>query len=380
VLFECISVLRGGLGNVVYTCVWLAAFATVLSVGIDEATNLTQPYNDLFGFTRQLANIQQQVLAFEPDADIGSGLILSLHSRETSTFVWDGVDWTAGILQGRMMWAALALIIALASAIPFDRFDPARSSRRQERKGLYSHLQDLIEGIRRGDFLHRKSTETGGIRVATSAHMTPLSVTSKQGRFFGVLVAELKLMLREQNLIWYVGAIGLIIACLASPPEVFQQFLIPAVWLWPVLIWSQMGIRERRYNTGQIVFSVPHPVSRQLPSMWLAGVIFSIILGSGAIMRFAQMGNFTRLLAWLVGTLFTPALALALGVWVGNSRAFEIGYSLMWYIGVINQVPAFDYAGATAEGIEMGMPVVYLVICAGLMALAVIGRGRQLQT
>ena len=171
----------------------------------------------------------------------------------------------------------------------------------------------------------------------------------------------------------------LIIACLASPLDVVRQYLLPAVWLWPVLIWSQMGIRERRYNTGQMVFSVPNPISRQLPSMWLAGVIITVIVGSGAWMRLALMGEITSLLSWLAGALFAPALALALGVWVGNTRAFETAYPLLWYIGIINKVPVFDYAGATAEGLAMGMPVVYLAICAGLIALAVIGRWRQLQ-
>jgi hypothetical protein len=51
---------------------------------------------------------------------------------------------------------------------------------------------------------------------------------------------------------------------------------------------------------------------------------------------------------------------MALGVWVGNSRAFELIYALFWYIGVVNQVPAFDYAGATAEGLSVGIPVVCL--------------------
>lgn len=113
--------------------------------------------------------------------------------------------------------------------------------------------------------------------------------------------------------------------------------------------------------------------------MWLAGVIFTVIVGSGAWLRLALMGEILSTLAWFVGGLFTPALALALGVWVGNSRAFEIVYPLMWYVGVINQVPAFDYAGTTAGGLAMGMPVVYLGIAAGLVVLAVVGRRRQIQ-
>jgi len=378
VLFESISFLRGGLGNVVYFFVWLFAIATLLEGAFDEVTHLAQPTHDLLGFTRPMADIQGQVLAVEPDAKVGTALITPIRGRKVSTFTWDGIGWTAEIILERVTWAGLAVVIALASAIPFDRFDPARSRLRLERKDRFPRLQKRIGAIRRGEFLRRKPAETGGIQVATVAHLTPLIAMPNRGRFFGVLVAELKLMFRGHSLIWYAGAIGLIIACLASPLDDVQQYLLPAVWLWPVLIWSQMGIRERRYNTGQMVFSAPRPVLRQLPAMWLAGVIFTVIAGSGAWMRLALTGGITSSLAWFVGALFVPALALALGVWVGDSRAFETVYLLLWYIGVINQVPVFDYAGATAGGLAMGMPVVYLGIAVGLMVLAVIGRWRQL--
>jgi hypothetical protein len=42
----------------------------------------------------------------------------------------------------------------------------------------------------------------------------------------------------------------------------------------------------------------------------------------------------------------------------------------------MNKVPAFDYAGATADSLAMGKPVIYLGITAGLMLLALIGRWR----
>lgn len=129
-----------------------------------------------------------------------------------------------------------------------------------------------------------------------------------------------------------------------------------------------------------MVFSAPQPVWRQLPAIWLAGVILTVIVGSGGWIRLALVGEITGLLAWLVGALFAPSLALALGVWVGNSRAFELVYALLWYIGVVNRVPAFDYGGVTAEGLAMGMPLVYLGITLGLLMLAVVGRWRQLQS
>jgi hypothetical protein len=181
------------------------------------------------------------------------------------------------------------------------------------------------------------------------------------------------------SLIWYAGAIGLIIACLVSPLDDVQQYLLSAVWVWPVLVWSQMGIRECRYNTGQMVFSAPRPVSRQLPAMWLAGVIFTVIVGSGAWLRLALMGEISSTLAWFVGGLFTLALALALGVWVGNSRAFETVYPLLWYIGPGNRVPAFDYAGVTDEAVAAGVPFLYLIASILLLGIAVVGRRRQIQ-
>jgi hypothetical protein len=187
-------------------------------------------------------------------------------------------------------------------------------------------------------------------------------------------------MLKGQSVIWYAGALGLNLACLLNPSDTAQRYLLLAVWLWPLVLWSQMGARERGFNTEQVVFSVPRSPLRQLPAMWLAGVVVAVVAGSGAWLYLALMGETVSLLAWFAGALFVPALALALGVWVGNSRAFEAVYLLWWYIGLMEGVPALDYAGATARGLAMGMPFVYLGITAGLVVLALIGRWRQLQS
>ena len=96
--------------------------------------------------------------------------------------------------------------------------------------------------------------------------------------------------------------------------------------------------------------------------------------------RLGLMGQFMSVGVWFIGALFVPALALTLGVWTGTSRAFEAVYLLWWYIGPGNQVPAFDYIGVVPEGLEMGMPLLYLGITAGLLVLAMIGRRRQIQT
>jgi hypothetical protein len=378
VLFESISFLSGGLGSVAFLFVWLSIVGRVLSGAFDETTHLARPTNDFLGFTRSMADIQQQVLAIEPDAYMGSGLIAPVGDGEVSTFVWRGIGWTLGSVLQRVMWCVVPLGVALVSAIPFDRFDPARSRPSVNREGFLTGLRKRIGPLRRRDVPHIQSAETDLAYAANAAHLTPLAA-AEHWQFVGVLLAELKLMVRGHSLLWYAGAVGLILACLVVPLQYVKQYLLPVVWLWPLLIWSQLGTRERRYNTGQMVFSAPHSVMRQLPAVLLAGVFVTVIVGSGAGVRLALAGEMTALLAWFVGALFAPALALALGVWAGNSRAFEILYLLLWYLGVMNQVPAFDYAGVTPAGLARGMPLVYLGLTVGLVMLAALGRRRQLQ-
>ena len=84
--------------------------------------------------------------------------------------------------------------------------------------------------------------------------------------------------------------------------------------------------------------------------------------------------RFRSLLALGVGLLFIPSLALALGVWTGGSKAFEVVYALFWYLGVLNKVLELDYAGLYTPA---NWPV-YLALSAMLFAGALLGRKRQL--
>ena len=117
----------------------------------------------------------------------------------------------------------------------------------------------------------------------------------------------------------------------------------------------------------------------QLPATWAAGVLLAVATGSGAALHFLVKGDLAGVGAWLVGALFIPTFALALGVWSGTSKLFEILYLVIWYIGPMNHVPAMDYLGSTKAGLAQGMPLAYLALTALLAAAAVAGRRRQLR-
>lgn len=357
VLFETIPGLRGGFGNVVWFFVWMACIPAGMQAG-----KLLDPVG--IGFVND--DLKQAAAAVYGPAD--RGFILGGIDRDspTQTMRWDGLDWTAEALLARLAWVLAAVGIAFVAALFFDRFDPARSwlRSRQARKG---------KGSANG-----AAEEAPAFVPVPAVHLTPLSEASRRFRFLGVLQAELRLLLKGQRWWWWAGAAGFWIATLTAPLEAVQQIVLPLAWLWPLLLWSSLGSREIRWDTTALLFSAARPLGRQLPATWLAGVALAVLTGGGAALRFLATGRMDSLGAWAVAVLFIPTLALALGIWSGSGKLFEVIYLVLWYIGPMNRVPAMDYAGATPAGLASGMPLVFLGMTALLMVAAVAGRRRQL--
>ena len=187
-------------------------------------------------------------------------------------------------------------------------------------------------------------------------------------------------MLKGRKWWWYVVAGGLIVACAATPDASGRGMLLACAWLWPVLMWSSMGVREVRDQTSQLLFSAPHPIARQLPAVWLAGVVLALLTGSGFGARVLLGGDWRELFAWLTGALFIPTLALALGVWSGSSKLFEIVYLLLWYVGPMHAILTLDFMGSAPGTAATRVPIIYFALTVAMATVAVLGRKRQLQT
>jgi hypothetical protein len=164
-----------------------------------------------------------------------------------------------------------------------------------------------------------------------------------------------------------------------DPESAARRDLLPAAWVWPLLIWSAMGVREVRHRTAEFIISAPHSLGFQLPAIWLAGVILTLFAGGGAAVRLISAGDWAELLAWTAGALFIPSLALTLGVWSGSSKLYEVVYMTIWYLGPMSNLSALDFMGAHSEAVSAGMPLYYLCLTILLLGLSVVGRRRQLQ-
>lgn len=352
-LFETIPLLRGGVGNVAYFFLWTAMIA-LGATGFDDPAGLQLIYRS----TRRI------LIATDPSAAEHFNFSLTIGGEHAvRTFLWNGIDWTSQVLLGRLLWIAAAAGIALLASVFFHRFDPARSWRIRQKQSAETaparvpHLWPSLPEV----------PNFGSPTLQPAAHLTPLTRGSRSFPFLRLVESELRLMLKGHRWWWYAAAAGILIGQFVSPDRGVRSGFLIASWIWPVLLWSQMGCRESRYSTQALLFSSERNLSRQLPALWAAGVAVSVLTGSGIAIRDIVASNWHSLAAWIAGAIFIPSLALSLGSWTGSTKAFEAIYTIWWYMGPAHQTPGLDFMGTTPAS---SSPAVYAVAAAFLLAAA----------
>ena len=357
VLFEAIPFLQGGFGNIVY----FFAFIMFVPLFLENNTLRNYPAFEPMGLGLLASEMGKAVTAIHPDYNGDFTLGGGVTGGATTTFIWNGIHWTPEFIFARFSLIVIALALTFLAVPFFDRFDPSRTKPRSMR--MKSSASDSVPAP--------ASTS----QALPTPHLTPLNKSANRFNFFTVLTAELKLLLKGQRWWWYVIAGGVLIACLANPSTTTREIILPIAWIWPILIWSAIGNREIYHNVQQLTFSSASPVWRQLPAQWLSGFIVTLLMASGAALRFVVDGDTIGLIALLSGAIFIPSLALAAGVWSGTSKLFEILYMVIWYLGPLNKVTELDFIGSHSNG----SPQFFIPFSIAMIALAFFGRSRQLR-
>ncbi|MFN8432741.1 MAG: ABC transporter permease subunit [Anaerolineales bacterium] len=354
VLFETIPFLQGGFGNVVYFFLFIIALPIFMENDALQKIPALEPTGLALLSDQMSTAVTKLYSDYDGTFTLGGGM-----TPAATTFIWEGVHWTADILFMRFALILIAFALPLIGALFFDRFDPSRS----KPKRIKSNASDSAEPV-----LALQPS-------APAVSLTPLNRAANRFSFVNVLLAELKLLIRGQRWWWYAGAAGLIIASAVSPAEAVRSIILPIAWAWHILLLSPIGNREARDNVQQMAFSSAAPLWRQLPAQWLAGFIVTFIMGLGALLNFIIHSDSIGLFALLSGAFFIPSLALALGVWSGTSKPFEIVYLTLWYLGPMNNVPGLDFIGSHSNS----HPQIFVPLSLALIAFAFFGRSRQLR-
>ncbi|WP_423746752.1 hypothetical protein V5735_21705 (plasmid) [Haladaptatus sp. SPP-AMP-3] len=399
-LFETVETLDGTLGNVGYFLLVPMVLATTLSSVNGRLPAKIPAWTKGIDVMGYLTVYQLTSNALVRRVSMYDGGLPSVGMLEAQrTFYWSGGAWPRWVLPQRVGVVATAVVIVLVSAVSFDRFGSNGSDRSPRfrvpslrfgllsrvgvpsiRRGVRTRLPTLPTVGRSGDAKTERTTRQG-----FDPALTP--VTNRDAGGFGRLVVmELRLALRGHPWWWYVGGVALVAAPLSllttgastATVETFRRTVLPFAFVWPLFVWSAIGVRTVHHRLTALVLSSRYPI-RQLVAEWVAGVVLAMALGSGAVVLFAVTGQTGILLGYASAVLFAPSLAVAAGIWSRSSTLFELSYLLLWYVGVLNGAPPIDFVGTTAESVDMGVPLVFIGLGIALFGTALVRRKREVE-
>jgi hypothetical protein len=366
VLFETLPVLRGGVGNVAWFFLWTGLMVVGVGQSAAHGGAVTPGayFRDFSGMPTLMGQMRATLVQVDPHFHNNFSLSVG-GMRPHKQFLWTGVAWDGAQVAARLTWFAYALAAALLAALFFHRFDPARERR----------LRKLDAVQERAPVLGFAAAKQLAQADPWTSRLTALPASSNKHRFFALVAAELRLMLQGHRWWWYAVAGALFVACLTAPLSASRGGIILAAWIWPILIWGQMGSREARYATGPLIFSAPHALQRQLPAVWVAGALVTLATGGGLGIRLLIARDLHGLAGFAVAVCFIPSLALALGILTGSSKFFEALYTVSWYTGAAHHLRGGDFTGTVAAS---STPALFLGLTVALLAVCWIRRRAQL--
>ncbi len=355
VCFETVGPLRGTLGTVIY---FVSVFALVVA-SIPPHSPLD--FTGLVALRESMASsIAAQYPGFE--GPVGS-FAYSTGRTDVQTFTWSGLDWTRDLFVSRLPVLGTVVALLVVAGVTFDRFGESGDGTHSDPNSMDDNEDVAVES----------TSETGELH-STSDELSLAPVTTGMFPLLPVLLGELRLSLRGRAWWWYLGYVVGFVATAVAPLDTVRLLVVPISLLLLLPLWSHLGTRERRYRTEELVFVTGGPV-RLLGISYLIGAIAGITLVLPALLRFVTTGMWPAFVGVLAGALFLPAGAVALGVWTGRPRLFELAYLVAWYVGPMNDFRPLDYIGAHRVG--LAVPAIYLVLTILALGLAVAGRCHQ---
>lgn len=360
-LFESLPLFSGGVGNIVYFFGWFFYLGGVALPGVFQAQiGWISPRPDLLGVSRPIAALQTFAATVDPAYNGHFNFAGASYGRLPTLVLWPGMSWSGIIIVERLLWLAVAVGMVLLTALFFDRFDPARTI------VLWSPRRK-----RRPTAVRQLAADPNLEPAITPTQLSAGTLALKRPSLAALLQAELGLMLHGRPY-WLYGTAALITLIGVAAPVGDGPPVAALAWLWPLLLWAELGTRSRTYHTHTLVFAAPEPRRAQFWAPWLAGVALALAATAVLVFKAVASGSITQGLGMLIGALFVPSLALACGVWSGNGRLFQVVYLLWWFSAAVGNtwLDFMAYGEVTAAA---GTPLVYLCLAVLLLLAAYMG-------
>lgn len=328
--FDLLPWLRRTAGNVLFFFVW-STMLTLSAMSAEAGRQMPEPrlVEDPGGMmvaSREFVRVREAQTG--KPVEFGFNLGGNPTKGDIERFEWREWHPDAKVVTGRAVWLAIALVLTLLAA-PLLDWAASRGTSTTKR-------------------------EAGGGRFARGRDrifdrlLDPFS----RGRFGILVVAELKLALRQRPAWWWFAALGVLGAQCATG-EALQIGLLLA-WLLPLDVISRGILREREHGTGALVFTAPGILPRLLGVRFTVAVVLLCALSLPALVRLA-MGDPVAALAALTSILSIASWGLCLGALCRNARPFEILLVALVYV-CLQGATVFDlvHSPATTLALHLG--------------------------
>ena len=337
-LFESISWLRGGFGNVTYFFIWVTSIVNTAEGATGISSIITQIEADIKRqFPNSVGNTNIGISASSPDDAV-------------LTFVWQGAQLQYEHITGMLFILMIALLAFILAYLFFDRFQK---------------IAPVNPPSSKSSFVSKQLTNIGKLFDALLINLTRHSSWPRQMRL------EFLLLIKGLSSYWYLGLIGLNISQLFVSFEILTSIMIPGSWLFCVLVLSQVGVKARESNTLSLLGYCNLSAFKRLTSLLCAAFILISLSTFAATIRIMILGEWLVLAQILIGMSFSIALAYFCSTLTHTRRTFEVLYPVLWYIGPMQSALYVDYFGVNSRlSWQANMPIYSLLAAALLIVIA----------
>lgn len=346
-MFECVPLLAGRLGDVLYFFVW----SVLLALGAVGEGSALGKFVDVMG----LGFILGQVHAVSSSEHLAIGM--TPFRGDVAPWVLPPIPLSMGVLLPRLTVALLAAPILVVARLFFHRFDPARvrSGRQGSSDGLVRRISVLAKPVTR-------MVSVIGARVVPSA----------PGALRPIL-AETVMSLCQSPLV-LLAWIAVAITAIAAPDAMVRHTLPLIIAVVLAIALADLSTRDRVAGVLPMLFSMPR-VRPDYTLIKLGGaLLLAVLFCLPPALRIALSAP-APALSLLIGAGFMAALATALGFLTRTPKAFMGVFMLFLYL-VLNgaTIPGLDFAGW--NGVATGATRVGYLLAAGVLGLIAEGMHR----
>ena len=357
IIFEVIPILRNSFGNVAYFFVWSGI--CVASLGGSKSY-----LADVFGMdTTAKVILEQFKNNFDEFKDIdyfSLGTNGPLHDN-IKTFIMDKVNINMNVFIGRFFWIAVGILVLFLASIFFRRTSLIRTK-------VSSKINKVMD-IKHKEYNPHK-------RVVLSEIFENKTYSNN----LSIIYSEIKLIFATCNLWWYTAIILCSIGVFFAKDETLYKFLIPIIWILPIFIWSKLGTIQMNFNMEDYLFTYKNYRKSQLFSSVVAGILFTILINISIIIKFIILNDFPEVVYILMGIFFVNALGMFIGNVAKNSTAFEITYTILWYVGMLNGLTSLDFLGLTKTAVSAHIPIMFFAVGIVILIASIIIKNNRINT